>query len=60
MYEVASALVDRRVAPSAALFHGIHSAAVNRRFAFIYNLLAPLYLLVLYALHRHVNSGRLS
>ena len=61
LYKVVSALVDRRVALFAALFYAIHPAAVvYGRFAFTYNLLAPLYLLVLYALHRHLNSGRLS
>ena len=60
LYPVARALTDRRTALLAALFYAIYPAAVvYSRFAFTYDLLAPLYLLGLYALYRYLVSDRL-
>jgi len=57
LYGVTNALVDRRTALLAALFYAFYPAAVvYSRLAFTYNLLAPLYLAALYALHRYLDS----
>jgi 4-amino-4-deoxy-L-arabinose transferase-like glycosyltransferase len=61
LYPVVRALVDRRTALLSVLFYAIYPAAVvYSRFAFTYNLLAPLYLLGLYALYKYLASDRLS
>jgi 4-amino-4-deoxy-L-arabinose transferase-like glycosyltransferase len=60
LYPVVRALVDPRVALLATFFYAIYPAAIlYSRFAFTYNLLTPLYLLGLYALHRYLDSDRL-
>ena len=57
LYPVGRALLGRGTALLAMLVYAIHPAAVAyNRFAFTYNLLAPLYLGGLYALHRYLDA----
>ncbi len=59
LYPLARALADETVALLALAFYAIYpTAVVYHRMAFTYNLLAPLYLLALYALHRYLDSQR--
>ncbi len=61
VYLLTHSLLNPRVALLAALFYAIYPAAVvYSRMAFTYNLLAPLYLLGLYTLHRYLDSDRLT